>query len=226
MSFEPACRKAAKACQRLVPELARLTGAPAPSAGEPGSDRYLLQSAAAEFLSRLRSLQPLLLVADDLHWADGETLHLLRRLARRAPEARLLALALFRDPGEEIGHTLAETLVDLSRLDGVGRLALDALDAERAGAFMRNENAHTKFQRTPAGHIATDPGVDNGRAARSPGAAGLPRHRAAPLDPAPPAAPWQQRDDGPRERLRKLSAEPHSVCSHHSHHRRSTIGVL
>jgi DNA-binding SARP family transcriptional activator len=121
---------------RLVPELERLTGMPAPP-GDPAADRYLLQSAAAELLGRVSRHQPLVLVADDFHWADGETLQLLRRLARSAPEARVLVLATYRDRGEEIGHVLSDTLAELSRLDGITRLSLDKLSDEEVSAFIR-----------------------------------------------------------------------------------------
>ena len=58
---------------RVVPELVRLTGPPEPQLGSPATDRYALHGAVTEFLKRLSRLQPLLLVADDAHWADSET---------------------------------------------------------------------------------------------------------------------------------------------------------
>ena len=97
----------------------------------------MLQSAAAELLGRLGERQPLLLVADDVHWADSETLQLLRRLARTAPETRLLVVAAYRDRGEELDSGVADTLADLSRLDATTRLALGGLSAEEMGAFVR-----------------------------------------------------------------------------------------
>ena len=122
---------------RLLPEVETLTGAPAPPPRDPAEDRYALQSALSELLRQVSRAQPVLLVADDLHWADGETLHLLRRLARIAPEARLLVLAAYRDRGEEPEPVLSDTLADLSRLDGVTRLALGNLDDEEVGEFIR-----------------------------------------------------------------------------------------
>jgi DNA-binding SARP family transcriptional activator len=121
---------------RLVPELARLTGQPAPP-DDPETDRYLLQSSAAELLARVSRVQPLLLIADDIHWSDTETLHLLRRLARSAPEARMLVLATYRDRGEEIGAALSDTLAEFSRFDGVTRLSLGKLSDEDVRAFIK-----------------------------------------------------------------------------------------
>jgi len=122
---------------RLVPKLARLTGTPISSAGDPESDGYLLQSAGAELLGRLSQRQPLLLVADDVQWSDGETLQLLRRLARTAPETRLLVMAAYRDRGEELGSSISDTFADLLRQDGTTRLAFGGLSPEEVGAFVR-----------------------------------------------------------------------------------------
>jgi tetratricopeptide (TPR) repeat protein len=122
---------------RLVPELAQLTGTPAEPSGDPEADRYLLQTTATGVLTRMSRVRPLLLVVDDLHWSDTETLYLLRRLARTAPETRMVVVAAFRDPGEEIGPALADALADLSRLDAVTRLRLRGLSAEEVSAFIR-----------------------------------------------------------------------------------------
>ena len=117
---------------RLVPELERVTG---PAAGRGEGDRFALQGAAIELLDRLSRRQPLLLVLDDAHWADGETLHLVRRLARRAAQARWLVLLAYRS--EDASSALTATLADLSRLDGVTRISLRGLAAEEVGDFIR-----------------------------------------------------------------------------------------
>ena len=49
----------------------------------------------------------------------------------------MVVLAAFRDRGEEISAELAETLSDLSRLEGVTRLPLGDLSDEDVGAFIR-----------------------------------------------------------------------------------------
>jgi tetratricopeptide (TPR) repeat protein len=116
---------------RLVPELERLTG----PAGDAEGDRFALQSAALELLGRLGRHHPLLLALDDAHWADGETLHLLRRLARKAPQARWLVLVAYRS--EDASSDLTETLADLSRLDGVSRVSLRGLEVEEVGELIR-----------------------------------------------------------------------------------------
>jgi DNA-binding SARP family transcriptional activator len=126
---------AGDALTSLLPQLSQLTDAPAPEEAE--TDRFALQHAAIELLRRSSTLQPLLLVADDVHWADGETLHLLRRLARAAPDARLVVVAAYRDRGEPAVAELSETLADLSRLDGVSRIRLGNLSSTEVEGFIR-----------------------------------------------------------------------------------------
>ena len=115
---------------RLVPELGREPATP------PELDRYALQSAVCEVLRQVGSTRPVMLVAEDAHWADAETLQLLRRLAATAPEARMLLVATYRDRGEEPGASFAGTLAHLMRLDGLTHVSLPRLTREAVGAFI------------------------------------------------------------------------------------------
>jgi DNA-binding SARP family transcriptional activator len=141
---------------RLVPDLERL-GISGADARDVETDRYLFQGAATKVLTRLSGSQPLLVLVDDLHWADTETLNLLRRLARAAPEARLLVVAAYRDPGEEISPQLRDALADLSRLDAVRRVSLGGLsDAELAAFVHASTDADASGELTSAISELTD----------------------------------------------------------------------
>ena len=98
-------RRATARCWRgSCPSSRRLTGTPAPPPGDPRERPLPAPERARPSCSALgQRTQPLLLVADDVHWADGETLQLLRRLARdRARRRGCSSLAAYRDRGEEI----------------------------------------------------------------------------------------------------------------------------
>jgi DNA-binding SARP family transcriptional activator len=84
----------------------------------PQTDRRAVFAAARDKLARPGP--PVLLVLDDLHWADPPTLLLLRHLVSRA-RPRALILALHRD------DTLLQLWADLRR-DGADRLAVHGLD--------------------------------------------------------------------------------------------------
>jgi DNA-binding CsgD family transcriptional regulator len=66
-------------------------------------------------------------VIEDLHWADGATLDLLRFLTRRISALRLLLVITFRDDEPDPIHPLAVTLGDLANCAGVTRIALEPL---------------------------------------------------------------------------------------------------
>lgn len=89
-------------------------------------------------LSRLRlfrkvrdalSESPMVLVLEDVHWADEATLDVLRFLGRRLGGCRLMILATFRS--EEVGrdHPLTMVLGELAGSPGVVRMRLPALSA-------------------------------------------------------------------------------------------------
>ncbi len=83
---------------RLVPELRRrVPELPPPAPGEPETERYRLFEAVVGLLSEIASRAPVLLVLDDLQWADRPTLLLLRHLARARHASRLLILGAYRD---------------------------------------------------------------------------------------------------------------------------------
>ncbi len=82
---------------RLIPELRRrIPELAAPPLGELETERYRLFEAVVGLLSEISSTAPVLLVLDDLHWADRPTLLLLRHLARSINPARLLILGAYR----------------------------------------------------------------------------------------------------------------------------------
>jgi DNA-binding SARP family transcriptional activator len=122
---------------RLVSELTAPSEEPVGPHSDPASERYRLQTAVTNLLARMSRVQPLLLVVDDVQCADAATLHLLRALARTAPEGRMLVIAAVRDGSEDTEPVLRETLADLSRLDGVTELVVPKLGAEDVRAFVR-----------------------------------------------------------------------------------------
>ncbi len=82
---------------RLVPELRRRAPElPAPIDSEPETERYRLFEAVAGLLTEISATAPVLLVLDDLQWADRPTLLLLRHIARTPGHGRVLVLGAYR----------------------------------------------------------------------------------------------------------------------------------
>ena len=126
--------------RRLVPALdERLPARAPPVSVDREGERYRLFEAVGALLRRAAEARPVVLVLDDLHWADRPTLLLLRHLARHVCPPRLLMLGTYRDA--EIGseHPLRETLGDLSRDRGFARMSLGALDVDAAAQLVTSQ---------------------------------------------------------------------------------------
>jgi DNA-binding CsgD family transcriptional regulator len=123
---------------RLLPDLPLRVGElPAPIPGDPDTERHRLFTAVADLLTAVSRRHPMLFVVEDVHWADGPTLLLLRHLARAAADARMLLLATFQDTQAEVADEVSEALVDLRRPEGVAPLGLSGLSDEEVAEFVR-----------------------------------------------------------------------------------------
>jgi tetratricopeptide (TPR) repeat protein len=121
---------------RLAPELAGLLPAPPPEPPrlEPEQARFRLFDAVASYLRASAARVPLLLVVDDLHWADVPSLLLLRFLARDLRDSRILLLATYRDPELDPHDPVAELVADLA--GKALRLPLAGLTGDEVGALV------------------------------------------------------------------------------------------
>ncbi len=131
-------RAAAPELVRLLPDLPAVVGTlPSRRPGDPDTERHRLHSAVADLLTAAGARAPLLLVVEDVHWADAPTLLLVRHLLRAAVDARMLVVATFRDREADAPAELSETLVDVQRTEGVVRMRLGGLSESEVAEFVR-----------------------------------------------------------------------------------------
>ncbi len=137
---------------RLVPELAQRVGLdPAAQASlDPERDRIAQFDAIDELLANLSRGAPLVVVLDDLHWADKPSLVLLRSLVRSARPAALLLVGTYRETDLARTHPLAELLADLRREPRVERVLLRGLAPDDVSALMASRGQ----QEPPAEFVA------------------------------------------------------------------------
>ncbi len=127
---------------RLVPELRRRLPDLSPEpAGDSEGERYRLFEAVVGLLSAVSTRTPILLLLDDLHWADRPTLLLLRHLARAPEPARLLILLGYRT--EARGEVLGDVLSDLRREGAITQLDIGGLDPRETGELVRARTGET-----------------------------------------------------------------------------------
>ena len=103
---------------------------------EPEQARFRLFDSIAAFLKTASQRQPLVLVLDDLHWADQPSLMLLQFVARELGGARLLLIGTYRDMELSRQHPLAEALGELTRERLFQRVLLRGLTQEDVGRFI------------------------------------------------------------------------------------------
>jgi len=134
---------AAAVLARIVPGLPELLpGLTPPPPLQPDAERFRLLDAAAQFFAALSAHATVLLILDDLHWADAGTAMMVRHVARSCGHRRLLIAAAYRttemiteDPlADVLGALQAETECSTIPLRALGTEAVGQLVAAEAGA--------------------------------------------------------------------------------------------
>lgn len=138
-----------RAIGRLGPDTAEVLAEVFPSlasfradAHGPGiaSERYRVHHAIRELLERLSGKAPMLLVLDDLHWADQASLEMVGHLIRRPPQAGIL-LAFAHRSGQLDG-SLTTTLATPGRAT---RIEVGPLDLDQIAALVGLPEARTEL---------------------------------------------------------------------------------
>ena len=113
---------------RLCPEPAHRVGASAaPLQAAAEAERFRLFESLDAWIRRIAERRPVLLVLDDLQWADQPSLFLLQHLMRARRSTPLLTAAMYRDIGPERSE-FATALPSLSRDIDCRRLTLRGLE--------------------------------------------------------------------------------------------------
>ena len=111
----------APALGALLPDLAGL-----PTGGE--SLRLQLFEAITMLLEHASGQGPLVVIMEDIHWADDSTRHLLRFLARALTDAPVMIITTYRTDELTRRHPLRPFLAEVGRLNGTERIDIPNLD--------------------------------------------------------------------------------------------------
>ena len=120
----------------------RLPGLPPAPQLEPEQARFRLFDSITAFLKTPSQRQPLVLVLDDLHWADQPSLALLQFVARELSGARVLIIGTYRDMELSRRHPLAEALGELTRERLFQRVLLRGLTQGGVISFIEMTSGH------------------------------------------------------------------------------------
>jgi DNA-binding CsgD family transcriptional regulator len=123
----------------VIPEVrAKLPDLEPPPPLEPDQARFRLFDSIARFLGSAAKSRPMVLVLDDLHWADRPSLLLLHFLARQLGGCPMLVVGTYRDVEVSRQHPLSEILAQLSRLPVFMQFELKGLDREDTADFIHS----------------------------------------------------------------------------------------
>lgn len=108
---------------------------PSPDLTPEQERRYMLHG-VGEFIERAANNQPMVLIYEDLHWADESTLLLLRHIGGRAASLPVLVLGTFRDDELEPGRPLTTAISPLFRDIGAVDLRPRLLSIDEVRALL------------------------------------------------------------------------------------------
>ena len=129
---------------RLVPMLAERVPGLSPSKGtDAETERYLLFAAVIGLLAAASAREPVVVVLDDLQWADAGSLALLRHLAATDQSIRVLFLGTYRDSELSTADKLRDTLGVLHRHRSLSRIDLTGLDDAAVVAYIEKAAGHS-----------------------------------------------------------------------------------
>jgi eukaryotic-like serine/threonine-protein kinase len=112
---------------QLIPEVAEKLDIEAAAGSDSEEARFRLFDSVTSLLLAASRDRPLVIVLDDLHWADEPSLLLLRFAAREVASSGLLILGTYRDVELGRHHPLARVLGEISGIEGSSRIPLRGL---------------------------------------------------------------------------------------------------
>jgi predicted ATPase len=102
----------------------------------PEQERRYLFNSISEFVTRAASTRPLIIVLDDLHWADASSLALLETVAAGIASVPVLILGTYRNVELDLNRPLARVLDGLVRRRLVHRVNLKRLPRDGVAAML------------------------------------------------------------------------------------------
>jgi eukaryotic-like serine/threonine-protein kinase len=112
---------------QLIPEVAEKLDVEPAKGADSEEARFRLFDSVTSLLLAVARDRPIVIVLDDLHWADEPSLLLLRFAARELASSGLLILGTYRDVELGRHHPLARVLGEISGIEGSGRIPLRGL---------------------------------------------------------------------------------------------------
>ena len=124
---------------KVLPQLAQLfDDLPAPLELPPEQERRYLFNSIQEFVHRAAAIRPLVVLLDDIHWADETSLQLLEHIAGGIAKVPVLLIGTYRDTDLDATRPVARTLETLIRRRVAARLHLRRLEPDSIRSMLES----------------------------------------------------------------------------------------
>ncbi|MEW6284073.1 MAG: AAA family ATPase, partial [Candidatus Eremiobacterota bacterium] len=137
-----------EALSAVLPEL-KVDAQPSSTSPDDPMLKFHLFEGMVRLLAGLTRDAGLVLVLEDMHWADPASLEFLHYLARSIlsgedalPRLKIALVATYRDELWQAGESFQRVRSSLSRLEGLQRITLEALTQTEASAMVRSMLGH------------------------------------------------------------------------------------
>ncbi|HUC05089.1 MAG TPA: AAA family ATPase, partial [Acidimicrobiales bacterium] len=129
---------------QLVPDLASQAATTSNGAtGDQEAARFMLFGAVVDALRAAGGSAPVVVVLDDLQWADTPSLQLLRHIVSTTEPLQLLVVGTYRESEVDAAGPLAQVLAAGHREPGIERISLRGLDDTEVLALMESAAGQT-----------------------------------------------------------------------------------
>ena len=106
-------------------------------------DEFAIARAIRDVVSRTATVSPMLLILEDIHWADEASLQALDLLAHSLRDLPLMMVATYRDTDVARTHALYSMLPSLSRAPGTERISVSGLDSNAINQIITSVSERT-----------------------------------------------------------------------------------
>ncbi len=154
-SLEPAqltllTRGASAELSQILPTLGSVSDSSRRYDGSPAEQKAKLLWTVSQFLGRLAERRPMLIVLENLQWADAASLELLHFVARQLGDSRILLLCTYNDAERDRNEALRATEkslvgLGLARVQTLGPISLAALQDMLRSVFGKSDPALQAF---------------------------------------------------------------------------------
>jgi DNA-binding SARP family transcriptional activator len=121
----------------LLPDLEQLVPEAKAERPDPSVERYLLFETVAELLRSESAVHPMLIVLDDLQWADGPSLRMIEHVLRHEQPGRVMVVGTVRLPSDDPTPELERVAAGLARDGLLTRIAVDPLGVDSVAELLR-----------------------------------------------------------------------------------------